>query len=155
MSKIKTAISGKTVDMAALVKQHEETIAVGNVRMNAKGDVIDRKNKPIVTAKEQSQAQHKTPSRTTETAISKTKNLSSATEKKAEGKNNTITEVSRKPIKNDDGVATHIEIEYSDGNIEVIDVAGQDPDFSSEIDESNNTTSSASTSKTTNRKKST
>jgi hypothetical protein len=39
MSKITTA-NGSTLDMEALRLQHEKTIAVGNMRVNARGDEI-------------------------------------------------------------------------------------------------------------------
>jgi hypothetical protein len=50
----KTA-QGKTVDMGKLVLQNEHTRAVGNMGVNARGDVIDQTGKVISSKKEQSQ----------------------------------------------------------------------------------------------------
>ena len=40
MANYKTAM-GKTVDMAALAAKNEKTRAVGNMKVNARGDTID------------------------------------------------------------------------------------------------------------------
>lgn len=52
MATHRTAL-GKTVDMAALAAKHERTRAVGNMKVNARGDTIDSNGKIIqpVTAK--------------------------------------------------------------------------------------------------------
>jgi hypothetical protein len=52
MSKYRTAM-GKTVDMAALAARNEKTRAVGNMKVNARGDSIDAQGRIIkpVTAK--------------------------------------------------------------------------------------------------------
>lgn len=39
--------NGKMIDMAALRAKHESTRAVGNMNVNAKGDVIDAHNRVI------------------------------------------------------------------------------------------------------------
>ncbi len=46
MSKYRTAM-GKTIDMAALATRYEKTRAVGNMKVNARGDTIDSDNKVI------------------------------------------------------------------------------------------------------------
>ena len=46
MSNYRTAM-GKTVDMAALVAKNENTRAVGNMKVNARGDTIDAYGKVI------------------------------------------------------------------------------------------------------------
>lgn len=46
MSKYRTAM-GKTIDMAALATRFEKTRAVGNMKVNARGDTIDADNKVI------------------------------------------------------------------------------------------------------------
>lgn len=43
----KTA-QGKMVDMGALILQNEHERAVGNMKVNARGDIIDADNQPIV-----------------------------------------------------------------------------------------------------------
>ena len=49
MSNYKTAM-GKTVDMAALTAKNEKTRAVGNMKVNARGDTIDAQGRIIRTA---------------------------------------------------------------------------------------------------------
>ena len=44
--KVKTAL-GKTLDMGALVLRNEKIRAVGNMKVNARGDIIDSNNKII------------------------------------------------------------------------------------------------------------
>lgn len=46
MAKHTTAL-GKTIDMNALATQHEKTRAVGNMGVNARGDLLDNRNKII------------------------------------------------------------------------------------------------------------
>lgn len=46
MSVHRTAM-GKAVDMAALAAQNEKTRAVGNMNVNARGDILDSQNKVI------------------------------------------------------------------------------------------------------------
>jgi len=45
--------NGKTVDMGALRLQNERVRAVGNMRVNARGDVINDNNEVIRTRNEQ------------------------------------------------------------------------------------------------------
>lgn len=56
MAKYRTAM-GKTIDMAALQARNEKTRAVGNMKVNARGDTIDSQGKVIkpVTSKATSQ----------------------------------------------------------------------------------------------------
>ena len=49
MANYKTAM-GKTVDMAALTARNEKTRAVGNMKVNARGDTIDAHGRIIKTA---------------------------------------------------------------------------------------------------------
>ena len=49
MANYKTAM-GKTVDMAALTAKNEKTRAVGNMKVNARGDSIDAHGRIIRTA---------------------------------------------------------------------------------------------------------
>ena len=50
--------SGKTVDMGALRLQNEKVRAVGNMRVNARGDVINDNNEVIRTRNEQVDKQY-------------------------------------------------------------------------------------------------
>lgn len=49
MSKYRTAM-GKTVDMSVLTAKNEKTRAVGNMKVNARGDTIDAHGRVIKTA---------------------------------------------------------------------------------------------------------
>jgi hypothetical protein len=51
MSKHRSAL-GKTVDMAALVAKNEKTLAVGNMKVNARGDDIDSHGRIIKSVTE-------------------------------------------------------------------------------------------------------
>ena len=47
---------GQTVDMAGLVLQNETAVAVGNMKVNARGDQVDEKGQVVKTKTEQAQA---------------------------------------------------------------------------------------------------
>jgi hypothetical protein len=49
---------GKTVDMGRLVLQHEHTRAVGNMKVNARGDAVDDMNRPIISKTQQVNRQY-------------------------------------------------------------------------------------------------
>jgi glycine cleavage system H lipoate-binding protein len=53
----KTAL-GKTVDMGKLVLQNEKVRAVGNMKVNARGDVIDDMNRVISSKNDQVNKQY-------------------------------------------------------------------------------------------------
>lgn len=50
--------NGKTVDMGKLVLQNEQERAVGNMKVNARGDLLDDHNRIISTKPEQVQRQY-------------------------------------------------------------------------------------------------
>jgi hypothetical protein len=49
---------GKAVDMGKLVLQNEQTRAVGNMKVNARGDQVDDNNRVIQSKPEQVQRQY-------------------------------------------------------------------------------------------------
>jgi hypothetical protein len=49
MSKYRTAM-GRTVDMGAMATRNEKTRAVGNMKSNARGDLLDAQNRIIQDA---------------------------------------------------------------------------------------------------------
>lgn len=49
---------GKTIDMGALILKNEHVRAVGNMNVNARGDVIDSWDRPIDPKTQQSRRQH-------------------------------------------------------------------------------------------------
>jgi hypothetical protein len=48
----KTA-QGRTIDMGAIKLKHENERAVGNMKVNARGDVVDEANRPIERREQQ------------------------------------------------------------------------------------------------------
>ena len=53
----KTAL-GKTVDMGKLSLQHEKVRAVGNMKVNARGDIVDDMNRVISAKNDQVNKQY-------------------------------------------------------------------------------------------------
>ena len=49
---------GKSIDMGALILKNEHVRAVGNMSVNARGDVIDSYDRPIDSKTQQSRRQH-------------------------------------------------------------------------------------------------
>ena len=58
MSKTYKTAMGKTVDMAGLRLQNEQVRAVGNMKVNARGDLIDDMNRVISKKTEQVNQQY-------------------------------------------------------------------------------------------------
>lgn len=58
-SRIYKSAKGKSVDMGRLSLQNEHTRAVGNMKVNARGDMIDDMNRVISTKSEQVNKQYK------------------------------------------------------------------------------------------------
>lgn len=57
--KVYKSAMGKTVDLGALLLQNEHVRAVGNMNVNARGDVLDGANRVIDTKNRQAQRQYK------------------------------------------------------------------------------------------------
>jgi hypothetical protein len=57
--KIYKSAQGKTVDLGALILQNEQTRAVGNMGVNAAGDLVDSNNQVIDQRNRQVQHQYK------------------------------------------------------------------------------------------------
>lgn len=53
MPKLYKTAQGRTVDIGALLSQNERTRAVGNMKVNARGDVIDNQNQTVVSRNRQ------------------------------------------------------------------------------------------------------
>ena len=76
---------GKTVDLGALMLQNENTRAVGNMKVNARGDLVDGWNRPIDSRTQQVKKQYSKqisnvedgPVRTSDSTnlVAKTKNI--------------------------------------------------------------------------------
>lgn len=50
---------GKMVDMGKMILQNEQTRAVGNMKVNARGDLLDHMNRPISSKTQQVNTQYK------------------------------------------------------------------------------------------------
>ncbi len=59
-SKVYRSAQGKSVDMGRLQLQNEGVRAVGNMKVNARGDMVDDMNRVISTKSEQVNKQYKT-----------------------------------------------------------------------------------------------
>ena len=57
-SKVYRTAQGKTVDMGRLALQNENVRAVGNMKVNARGDLLDDMNRVVSTKTEQVQKQY-------------------------------------------------------------------------------------------------
>jgi hypothetical protein len=58
-SKVYRSAQGKSVDMGRLQLQNENVRAVGNMKVNARGDMVDDMNRVISTKSEQVNKQYK------------------------------------------------------------------------------------------------
>ena len=57
-NKVYKTAQGKTVDMGRLALQNENVRAVGNMKVNARGDMVDDMNRVVSTKTEQVQKQY-------------------------------------------------------------------------------------------------
>ena len=60
MSKTYKTAMGKSIDMGAMVLANEKVRAVGNQKVNAKGDIIDSNNNVVKTRQQQLAEQYGT-----------------------------------------------------------------------------------------------
>jgi hypothetical protein len=74
--KIYRSAMGKQVDLGALLLQNEQVRAVGNMGVNAAGDLVDSGNKVIDQRNRQVQKQYKRQTNVSDTATLATSNLS-------------------------------------------------------------------------------
>lgn len=120
--KIKSAM-GKVVDVAALMKENEGTLAVGNVKMNARGDRLGQDGKVIVPVQQVAKKQKSVVSQPVTASIEVASNPAKVvaeeekrTAKKAKKPENKVINMTSKIDENGD---SYTEIEYEDGSIEV------------------------------------
>ncbi len=60
---------GKSVDMGALRLKNEKERAVGNMKVNARGDAVDDKNQPIKSKPQQVHDQYKQQTQATTSSL--------------------------------------------------------------------------------------
>ena len=136
MKRVKTA-KGRMLDMGALAAKHEDTRAVSNLNMNARGDIIDNRGNVTISREKIAREFYKNnvPGADTEeisikeeetVAEKKTVETPKPAPKKQPKAKATpaskapVTEVSRRGRTRDDGTQ-YFEVEYSDGSMEDID----------------------------------
>lgn len=118
MKRVKTA-RGKVIDMSAMAQKYENTRAVGNVPMNAKGDRLDGKGNVKQTVQSVSRAQHAVTEAPQQVAVSDPI-------PKAEPTVKTPTEpqpINESTHTREDGTQ-YVEIEFDDGSMETRELGG-------------------------------
>ena len=80
--KVYRTAQGKLVDLGALLLQNENTRAVGNMSVNARGDIVDSQNKPIDTKARQVSRQYNKQTNRTANVLGDTKSKHKAVETK-------------------------------------------------------------------------
>ena len=125
MKTVKTA-RGRILNMGALAAQNEETRAISNMPINARGDIIDNRGKVKVAREDISKEFYKNnvPG-SDETKVSIKDEIKPPTAKKEEPeletKESSEIEVSRIEREREDG-SSYYEVEYLDGSIEELEI---------------------------------
>jgi len=123
MKQVKTA-KGKILDMAGLAKKYEETRAVSNVPMNAKGDRLDKAGNVKATIQNVSRAQHDVIEPAQPAPASDpipTRNDPPADPVMATAPDPDPVVISEEEKTREDGTV-YVEIEYDDGSIETREI---------------------------------
>lgn len=127
MRNVKTA-RGRSLDMGALAKKNEESIAVGNIRMNARGDRIgkDGKVKKTVQAVAQEQAiATEAPEIMAMSDVGREPEPIQAPPPSEQPAPENVPIVSREVKFREDG-SSYEEIEYADGSMETVEMGNPD-----------------------------
>lgn len=113
MKTVKTS-RGKSIDMGSLAARNETVRAVGNLPMNARGDIIDNRGEVKVSKENITKEYYKRnkPKNTTKTETE--------VSLKEEPTTAQVYEVSRTPRTREDGTE-YYEVEYSDGSMEDVE----------------------------------
>jgi hypothetical protein len=113
MTMVRTAM-GKLIDMNAIIKNNEETIAVSNIPMNARGDRLDTSGRVVVSNKKIAQTQMEIIEPPINVPLSETTNVKKQTRKKKK-ELKIVSQRSKTDLQGNN----FIEIEYEDGSIEI------------------------------------
>ena len=134
MRNIKTARGG-IIDMAALANKHEQTRAVSNVPMNARGDRLNQDGTVKVKAEDIAVAHHNAATPPQQQPLSDTKpiqpNVSNTKQQEVEVPDleEEFTQepeaVSKITRTREDGTK-FVEIEYDDGSIETLEISEEE-----------------------------
>lgn len=131
--KIRTA-RGAMIDMAAMATKHEDTRAVGNVPMNAKGDRLNRDGTIKISAEDIAIAHHNATVPPEQQPLSNTKPIVSEkpTTKKSKTEDPIMPDLEEQFTQEPEAISKitrtredgtkYVEIEYDDGSIETIEV---------------------------------
>lgn len=123
MKQVKTA-KGKILDMAGLAKKYEDTRAVGNIPMNARGDRLDKGGNVKATIQNVSRAQHDVIEPAQPAPASDpipTRNDPPADPVMATAPDPDPVVISEEEKTREDGTV-YVEIEYDDGSIETREI---------------------------------
>ena len=129
MSKTVKTSKGRTIDMSAIARQHEQERAVSNVPINAKGDIIDNRGKVVKTREQVKKEYYKdnVPGITEEVSI-KEEPLDAYNDDRLSTRKDVEmpleegpVEVSRTARTRKDGTQ-YYEIEYADGSMEEVNI---------------------------------
>ena len=127
--KIYRSTKGKIVDMEAMRVANEKTIAAGNMKVNAKGDVV-KGGKIVQTAKERVAPSYTTVTQTADTSLRKPLSRSDADEVTPKTKKVAEpieAEMTTDTLKTREDGSSYREIINPDGDIEVKDVDAPTP----------------------------
>lgn len=125
MRQVRTA-KGKILDMGRLAAQNEETRAISNMPINARGDIIDNRGNVKVAREDISKEFYKdnVPG-ADEKEVSIKEEIKTPTvdkkEPELETKDSSEIEVSRIEREREDG-SSYYEVEYLDGSIEELEI---------------------------------
>ena len=114
---------GKLIDMGALAQKHEETRAVGNVPMNARGDRLDKDGNVVATVQSVSRVQHDTQQPKEAIPLS---NPVAPSNKKSKAKKEPEPVIMSSEIKVREDGSRYEEIEYDDGTIDTKELGGDE-----------------------------
>lgn len=140
MKTVKTA-RGRTIDMSAIRAKHEDTRAISNMPINAKGDIIDNRGKVVVPREEISKEYYKQnlpgieqrvsikeeegepevvaqPAEKVQEEPKKPAPKPKATPQPVSVETEEVTEINRRQRSREDGTS-YWEIEFSDGSMEI------------------------------------
>jgi hypothetical protein len=109
---------GREFNMSAFVEKNGDTKAVGNVPMNARGDIIDAKGNVKIPTQSISRATANIKNNESKQVSLKADENLSPVQNTAVAEDFKPTVVASREITTIDGMAT--EVEYSDGSIQVI-----------------------------------
>ena len=119
MKKVLTA-RGRELNISALAAQNETARAVGNVPVNARGDIIDSRGQVRVSREQVTKEAYReaAPDATTTTVGIKEDTQSSTSVQQTTNK---PKEINRQLRERDDGTQ-YIEIEYDDGSFDTVEI---------------------------------